>query len=86
MKASDFAPGTRFFVYEGEPVSIEPGYVVSNFFAVYGESPATITNWFGGKAVVVPTSEFARNSPPSTIDFDEFAERVARYSDAQISP
>lgn len=69
MSASDFASGTRFFVDDGEPVSIAPDGV--------------ITNWFDGKPTEVPAAEFARNSPPSRIDFDEFSERVARYSDAQ---
>lgn len=83
MKEADFAPGTRFFADEGEPVSISPGFVGSNFFISLGDSEATLTNWVKGRPSVVPASEFARNSPPSTIRFDEFAARVARYSDAQ---
>lgn len=69
MTFSDFAPGTRFFADEGEPVSISPDGV--------------LTNWFEGKPVVVPPSEFARTSPPSSLSFEDFSARVARYSEAK---
>jgi hypothetical protein len=65
MKESDFPPGTRFFVDEGEPVSGSPT-----------PSGIEFTNWYEGRPVVV--SEFGRNSPPSRISFSEFAKRVER--------
>jgi hypothetical protein len=69
MTTSDFAPGTRLFADEGEPVSISPDGV--------------ITNWFNGNLVVVPPSEFARTSPPSSLSFEDFSARVARYSETK---
>ena len=82
MKKADFAPGTRFFADEGEPVSITPGFANSkstDLSALPSGSPFSSTAFetvSGFQKLVKPAgnwvaslSENRRNVTPHA-DFD----------------